>query len=95
MAECGIWSLFWWEGERVAAPPLGLGVLPGRRADADRGDCAGAVGGAAAARAQLASGRALFVANAVRGVVPVVALDGVTGRRNRGDSGALAAQFWP
>ena len=29
VAECGIWSLFWWDGGRVAAPPLELGVLPG------------------------------------------------------------------
>ena len=29
VAEAGIWSLFWWEDGRVAAPPLALGVLPG------------------------------------------------------------------
>ena len=29
VAEAGIWSLFWWEDGRAAAPPLALGVLPG------------------------------------------------------------------
>ena len=29
VAEAGIWSLFWWEDARAAAPPLALGVLPG------------------------------------------------------------------
>ena len=27
VAECTIWSLFWWEGDRLAAPSLELGVL--------------------------------------------------------------------
>ena len=29
VAESSIWSVFWWEGDRVAAPPLDLGILPG------------------------------------------------------------------
>jgi branched-chain amino acid aminotransferase/4-amino-4-deoxychorismate lyase len=92
VAECGIWSLFWWEGDRVAAPPMRLGVLRGiarMRIEEMRG----AMVEQTLTRAQL-EGRSLFVANAVRGVVPVVALDGVKVPES-GRLGALAAQFWP
>ena len=92
VSEGGIWSLFWWDGDRVAGPPMGLGVLRGiarMRIEEIRGP----VLERALTRAQL-DGRALFVANAVRGVVPVAALDGVT-LPESGLTGALAAQFWP
>jgi branched-subunit amino acid aminotransferase/4-amino-4-deoxychorismate lyase len=29
VAECAIWGIFWWEGGRLCAPSLDLGVLPG------------------------------------------------------------------
>jgi len=92
VAECGIWSLFWWAGDRVAGPPMGLGVLRGiarMRIEEIRGR----VVEQALTRAEL-EGRALFVANAVRGVVPVVALDGVEVPES-GHLATLAAQFWP
>lgn len=92
VAECGIWSLFWWEGDRVAGPPMELGVLRGiarMRIEEIRGP----VVEQSLTRVQL-EGRALFVANAVRGVVPVVELDGAR-ILNSGHSVALAAQFWP
>ena len=92
VAECGIWSLFWWEGDRVAGPPMGLGVLRGI-ARMRIEELKGKVVEQTLTRAQL-EGRALFVANAVRGVVPVVELDGskVPESRYLKD---LAAQFWP
>ena len=92
VAECGIWSLFWWEGDRVAGPPLGLGVLRGvarMRIEELRGP----VAEQRLTRQQL-EGRTLFVANAVRGVVPVTALDG-RAVPDSAQTGALAAQFWP
>ena len=92
VAECGIWSLFWWEGDRVAGPPMELGVLRGiarMRIEEIRGPVLEQV----LTRAGLA-GRPLFVANAVRGVVPVVSLDAVEVPES-GRTRALAAQFWP
>ena len=29
VAECAIWGLFWWEDDRLCAPALELGILPG------------------------------------------------------------------
>jgi branched-subunit amino acid aminotransferase/4-amino-4-deoxychorismate lyase len=91
VAECGIWSLFWWEGRRVAAPPMGLGVLRGI-ARMRIEELQGPIVEQALARSQL-EGRSLFVANAVRGVVPVVLLDGVTVPESP-HLEALAAPFW-
>ncbi len=58
----------------MAGPPLGLGVLRGI-ARMRIEELKGKVVEQTLSRAQL-EGRALFVANAVRGVVPVVDLDG-------------------
>lgn len=91
VAEAAIWSVFWWDADRLCAPPLGLGVLTG------------------VARSRIAelatieerrvdrralNGRALFVANAVRGIVEVAALDGVPGLHVAATR-ALQARFWP
>jgi len=91
VAEAAIWGLFWWEADRLCAPPLALGILPG------------------VARARIAElveleerriersgleGRPLLVANAVRGIVEVVALDGVP-TPSASATGALGARFWP
>jgi branched-subunit amino acid aminotransferase/4-amino-4-deoxychorismate lyase len=90
VAECAIWSVFWWEGERLMCPSLEVGILPG------------------VARARLSqlvpleerrvgpvalAGRPMFVANAARGVVAVVSLNGrdVPGDRRTAE---LAGQFW-
>ncbi len=80
------------DGDRVAGPPMGLGVLRGiarMRIEEMRGP----VEEQTLTRAQL-EGKALFVANAVRGVVPVVTLDG-TEVPQSGYVSALAAEFWP
>jgi len=92
VAEAGIWSLFWWEDGRVAAPPLALGVLPG----VARARIAEQTGEVLERRVQMDQirGRSLFVANAVRGVVPVAVLDGVAVRPNEATN-ALAREFWP
>ena len=91
VAETAIWSPFWWEGDRLCAPPYALGVLTG------------------VARARISEmvrieerridrraleGRALFLANAVRGIVEVVALDGVPSPGSE-VSQSLATRFWP
>lgn len=74
VAEAAIWSLFWWEGETLCTPPLNLGVLPGV-ARARLGEM---LGGLLERRVRAAAlpRAGLFVANAVRGVVPVASLDG-------------------
>ena len=90
VAECAIWSVFWWEEERLLCPPLDIGILPGV---------------ARARLSQLApleerrvgpvalAGRPLFVANAARGVVAVGSLNE---REVPADprTGELAAGFW-
>ena len=91
VAEAGIWSLFWWEGERLCAPSLALGVLPGV-ARARIGELV-QVEERRAARAAL-NGRSLLVANAVRGIVEVVSLDGVPTPESAATR-ALQARFWP
>lgn len=91
VAEPGIWSLFWWEDGRVATPPLSLGVLPGV-ARARIEEQAGVV----ERRVSLDQlrGRPLFVANAVRGVVPVASLDGAQVPSEAATT-VLARVFWP
>jgi len=91
VAEAGIWSLFWWEDGRVAAPPLTLGVLPGV-ARARIAEQAGVV--ERRVRMDDLRGRSLFVANAVRGVVSVATLDGVMVPSHEATT-ALARAFWP
>ncbi len=91
IAEATIWCLFWWEGERVAAPPLSLGILPGvsraRITELTGPMLERAVPGRQAHRLQL------FAANAVRGVAPVATLDGAPVPGNRGTA-LLAERFW-
>lgn len=91
VAEATIWCLFWWEGEILCAPALDLGILPGvSRMRIE--ELAGPVAERRVGRGQL-RGKSLFVANAVRGVVEVVALDGVAVPRHPGTS-ALGGRFW-
>jgi branched-subunit amino acid aminotransferase/4-amino-4-deoxychorismate lyase len=92
VAEAGIWSLFWWEDGRVAAPPLALGVLPGVARARIEEETGGVV--EHRVRMDLLRGRPLFVANAVRGVVPVASLDGLEVPSD-GATTALARAFWP
>ena len=90
VAEATVWSVFWWEGEAVRTPALGLHVLPGvARA---RIAALVSVGEAWSGRGEL-GGKSLFLANAARGIVTVAALDGeeVPGDRRTAD---LARRFW-
>lgn len=91
VAEATIWCLFWWEGDRLAAPPLALGILPGV-SRLRLQELAGPITERAVPGRQ-AHGLQLFAANAVRGVVPVLALDGVPVTGHRGTA-HLAERFW-
>ena len=92
VAETAIWGVFWWEDGRVAGPPLEIGVLPG----VARARIAELVGEIVEQKATLDEirGRPLFVANAVRGIVPVASLDGVAVPESDATD-ALAGRFWP
>ena len=92
VAETAIWGVFWWEEGRVAAPALDIGILPG----VARARIGEVVGGIDERKVTLEEirGRSLFVANSVRGVVPVATLDG-TAVPDTPETEALASQFWP
>jgi branched-subunit amino acid aminotransferase/4-amino-4-deoxychorismate lyase len=91
VAECAIWALLWWEGERLAGPPASLGVLRsvGRMRLEELGEL---VVPRVVRRGGLA-GRSLLVVNAARGVVPVVELDGEPVPPDPRTEG-VAARFW-
>jgi branched-subunit amino acid aminotransferase/4-amino-4-deoxychorismate lyase len=91
VAECAIWALLWWEGDRLAGPPASLGVLRSvaRMRLEELGE---PVVPRVVPRAGLA-GRALLVANAARGVVPVASLDGAAVPSDP-RTAELAARFW-
>jgi branched-subunit amino acid aminotransferase/4-amino-4-deoxychorismate lyase len=82
VAECAKWGIFWWEGDRLCAPPLSLEILPGV-ARARLGELTG----------DITDRRSLLVANAVRGVVPVASFQGRPVPQNPGTS-RLSASFW-
>jgi len=92
VAESSIWSLFWWEEGRLAAPPLSFGILPGvaraRLAELAGGLVEGCLPG------PRLPGLGGFLANAARGVVPLLELDGVHVVPARA-TGVLAEGFWP
>jgi 4-amino-4-deoxychorismate lyase len=92
VAETAIWGLFWWEEGRVAAPALDIGILPG----VARARIGEVVGGIDERKVTLEEirGRSLFVANSVRGVVPVATLDG-TAVPDSPETEGLASRFWP
>jgi len=92
VAESSIWSLFWWEEGHLAAPPLEIGILPG----VARARLAELVGGLLESSI---SGpdlvvRGGFAANAARGLVPLMELDGVHVVPERATA-ALKEAFWP
>ncbi len=91
VAEGTVWTLFWWDGDRLRTPALDLRILPGvararvlelERAHEGRHP-----------RAAL-DGKSLFLANAVRGVVPVASLDGAQVPVDR-RTAELSRRFWP
>lgn len=92
LAEGCIWSVFWWEGDRIACPASSLGVLPGV-ARARLAERVGPLLERHVERGYL-NGRPLFLANAARGVVPVAELDGVP-VPELPDLARVVALFWP
>lgn len=91
IAECAIWGIFWWEGDRLCAPPLNLGILPGV-ARARLGEVTGGIAERRVRPNEL-EGRSLFVANAVRGVVRVASFEGRPVPQDKGTS-RLSGSFW-
>jgi branched-subunit amino acid aminotransferase/4-amino-4-deoxychorismate lyase len=91
VAECAIWGIFWWDGDRLCAPPLILEILPGV-ARARLEELTGQISERRVGPDEIV-GRGLFVANAVRGVVPVASFQGRPVAQNPGTS-RLSASFW-
>jgi branched-subunit amino acid aminotransferase/4-amino-4-deoxychorismate lyase len=91
VAECAIWGIFWWDGDRLCAPALELGVLPGV-ARARLAELAGGIAERKATAAEI-EGRSLFVANSVRGVVPVLSFEGRSVPQDSGTA-RLSGSFW-
>lgn len=91
VAETSIWGVFWWDGDRLCAPPLELGILPGV-ARARIGELVPIE----EHRVRLSGleGRALLLANAARGIVEVATLDGIPVPRSPGTT-SLRKRFWP
>lgn len=92
VAESSIWSIFWWEGDQLAAPPLDSGVLPGV-ARARLADLVGGLREAGLPGVELAAHRG-FAANAARGIVPLAEVDGIQVVPN-GRTERLMEEFWP
>ena len=92
VAEGTVWTVFWWRRDALYTPALDLGILPGiGRArvlelvkSAEQGRCP----------AQELAGKSLFLANAVRGIVPIASLDGVPVPADP-RTAELAQRFWP
>ena len=92
VAETAIWSVLWWEGRELCGPALDLGVLPGvgrMRVT----ELAGKVEERHSTLMELQE-LPIVLVNAVRGIVPVAALDGVAVPESR-ETDALARRFWP
>ena len=92
VAECSMFALFWWEGNRVCTPALSLGVLP----SVSRMRIAEVVGGVSEREVVRSSlpAAGVFVANAVRGIVSVASIDRVSCAENPATAD-LRARFWP
>jgi branched-subunit amino acid aminotransferase/4-amino-4-deoxychorismate lyase len=92
VAEAARWGIYWWDGGRLCAPPMGLGLLRSV-ARVRVAELAGPIEERAVAAAALA-GHSLFAANAARGIVEVVTWNGHASPRDA-RTDALAGRFWP
>lgn len=92
VAETAIWSVMWWEDRLLCGPAFDLGILPG----VGRVRVTELVGKVEERHSTLRDlqGLPLVLVNAVRGVVPVAALDGVPVPESP-ETDALARRFWP
>lgn len=86
VAECALWSCFWWEGTKLAAPPLSFGILPGVARAKLNELSGGIVEGRVTPDEFRAKGG--FLANAARGVV------GVAGVADAPGTVFLRTRFW-
>ncbi|HVH67072.1 MAG TPA: aminotransferase class IV [Gemmatimonadales bacterium] len=93
VTEGTVWNVFWWDGDELRTPSLELGILPGigRARVLEIGPRAAREG---RYRQAALTGRSLFLTNAVRGVVPIAALDGQSVPAHPGTQ-ELMARFWP
>lgn len=92
VAETSIWSVLWWEGDQLCGPAFDLGILPGV-GRARLTELIGKIEERHSTPREL-EGLPFILVNAVRGVVPVVSLDGVPVPGSR-ETDALARRFWP
>jgi branched-chain amino acid aminotransferase/4-amino-4-deoxychorismate lyase len=90
VAEATVWTVFWWDGDALRTPALGLHVLPGV-ARARIGELV-PVAEAWSGRGELA-GKSVFLANAARGIVAVATLDGEPVPPHA-RTAELARRFW-
>jgi len=92
VAEGTVWTVFWWEGDVLRTPALDLGILPG----IGRARVLELVQRAAQGRyrPQGLGGKSVFLANAVRGIVPMASLDGALVPADP-RTPELASRFWP
>ncbi len=90
VTEGTVWNVFWWDGDVLGTPALGLGVLPG----IGRGrvlELAAAREGKY--RRDSVAQRSVFFTNAVRGIVPLASLDGDAVPADP-RTAELAGRFW-
>jgi branched-subunit amino acid aminotransferase/4-amino-4-deoxychorismate lyase len=90
VAEASIWTVFWWDGDTLLAPPLSLGILPSV-ARMRIAELATVV--ERPVLRPVLDRASIFVANAARGIVPVGSLDGREVPTHPGTE-RLAKQFW-
>jgi branched-subunit amino acid aminotransferase/4-amino-4-deoxychorismate lyase len=90
VAECTIWTVFWWEGPTLVAPSLRLGILPSvsRSRIAEIGPVTERV-----VPRDALNGIPIILANAARGIVPVARLDGKPVPSHPGTA-LLQRRFW-
>jgi branched-subunit amino acid aminotransferase/4-amino-4-deoxychorismate lyase len=93
VAEGTVWTLGWWQGDRLRTPTLELGILPGIGRARVLELVPQVIEEGRYPRAGLA-GKSLFLTNAVRGVVPIATLDGAPVPAHAGTA-ELARRFWP
>ena len=90
VAECTIWTVFWWDGPTLVAPSLRLGILPSvsRSRIAEIGPVTERV-----VPRDTLDGIPIILANAARGIVPVARLDGKPVPSHPGTA-LLQRRFW-
>jgi len=91
VAEGTAWSVFWWDGDRLRTPAIGIGILPGIGRERVL-ELEEKVEEGRYPRGAL-DGKSAFLTNAVRGVVAIASLDGKPVPADK-RTAALAKRFW-